>query len=127
MRRLLWVLTLGHAGCESCDFSFGPIPFEIRVTPADAGATVIVCSEDGKELHCGTFGPTPDTGTSWNPTPTPPGTFRSVVGWDGYVACRYPELEVDVTAPGCAPAHVFVPRQKPPEGVLLVEVTLDCS
>ena len=133
MKRLFLVTMLGHAGCEGCDFSFGPIPLVVRVTPEDAEATVIVCDEEDEAVYCTTLGAPVDTGLGVDTAlavdtgESVPGTLSSSVGWDGYISCRYPELEIDVTAPGCEPVHVSVPRQRPPEGAITVDVALDCG
>lgn len=127
MRRWFLAAMLGHAGCEGCDFSFGPIPLVIRVTPEDAEATVVICDEEDEEVYCTTLGANADTGGTVDTGVSVPGTLESSVSWDGYVTCRYPELEIDVTAPGCAPVHLSVPRQRPPEGGITLDVALDCS
>lgn len=131
MKHVLCALCLLGAGCESCDFSFGPIPVELSVTPRGAKGTITLCDQEGKEVRCNTlsFPQSPEElPPNWLfPEPPPEGTVQTMVDWDGYVACRFPGLEIDVQAEGCEPLHVSVPKSKPRgREILRVDLELDC-
>lgn len=105
------------SACESCDFSFGPIPVTVSWTPEDRPATVEICGEEA----C--FDVASGADPSW-----PPGQIQTHTGWDGYAVCRYPALVVTVEAEGCEPGVVEHERRRPGEGgpiELAVELACD--
>lgn len=112
------IALLANAGCESCDFSFGPIPIEVVVSP-EVPARVTVCAED---QGCSTVDTGVDTGMSGEP-----GAAEFFVSWHGYTQCRQPALEILVVADGCAPRTVNVERMKHDETSGHIEVALDCG
>jgi hypothetical protein len=105
-------------GCADCE-RFGPIPLEIHLEPPVVRATVTVCEADDGVMFCKEL-PSP---------PTEKGTVYDAVSWDGRTnSCRFPALEIDVEAPGCAPEHVSVPEQEPVlPARLRVDIALDCE
>ena len=125
MRNLVVGVALAGAGCESCEFSFGPIPLVIDVLPDDVLAEVTVCEGEGA---CRTLDPATASSTS---TPygatAPAGAWVTYVGWDEGLVCRYPELQITVTAPGCRPGVIEVPKSKPDEDRIDVTILLDCG
>src|SRR5690606_8917928 len=98
--------------CEGCDFSFGPVPVRVELSPAVSGE-VTVCPE---EQPCRTV-------------EAVDGVASTEVRWQGYMVCRHPELHVSVDAEGCAPADVIVERVVPPEDdpIARVPIALDCG
>ena len=109
---------LANAGCESCDWSFGPIPILVTVSP-EVPARVTVCAED---QSCETIDTGVDTGMSGEP-----GAAEFFIGWHGYTQCRQPALEILVVADGCTPKTCLVERQKHSDTSGLIDVTLDCG
>lgn len=122
-----------HAGCESCDFSLGLIPLEIHLDPPDTVAVVTVCDKEGQDNVCTTMHLPADPSDpprlqSRTPDPPEPGTIYGESHWDGYAVCRYPGLEIDVEADGCAPKHVSVEKRAPKgREKLRVDIALDCD
>ncbi|MEQ1565450.1 MAG: hypothetical protein ABMA64_07425 [Myxococcota bacterium] len=122
---LAW-LAAGGSGCESCDFSFGPIPLTVGVSPYDVVATVTVCQGDDAEV-CQTL-TTAEVTTAYGTAAIAPGTAEGWVSWDGYLTCRYPDLVITASAPGCEPDEVFVEGGDPGEGdPIAVELSLRCG
>lgn len=141
----LAALALHASGCESCDFSFGPVIVEVSTTPIDRAVTVTVCPED--EI-CRTItlpaadGDTDsdtdsDINESADPNPDAPGPGGPAVfevGWHGYGVCKLPEMTVRVEAEGCAPIERHFKRRRPDHSEddrilsgLAVTVDLECS
>jgi hypothetical protein len=116
--RVAVVAALANAGCESCDFTFGPIEVTVVVTP-DVPARVTLCAE---EQGCQTADTAADTGMSGEA-----GAAEFFVGWHGYTQCKQPALEILVVAEGCATRSVAVERKRHVELVGPIEVGLDCG
>lgn len=53
MRHLSLAALLFHAGCEGCDFSFGPIPVSVTVTLLDADGAPLTDRAPTVELCAG--------------------------------------------------------------------------
>jgi hypothetical protein len=130
MRRAVAALALfalpAQTGCEGCDFSFGPVPVHVIVTP-DVRATVTLCPRtDPCEVA---VTESTDTGLGGYCDYGPDGNVASFcVGWQGYVTCLYPQLEITVGAEGCETQHVSVPARRPRDDFgVEVEVALDCD
>lgn len=113
---LLVMTLLFHAGCEGCDFSYGPIEVVVTVTPEDVPAEVTLCAHEVCETH--TTGE--DTGVATN-------SALFWVGWQGYAVCKVPDLVITVTAEGCAEETLTQDAGVPSKTSTAFDVALDCG
>ena len=111
-------------GCESCDFSFEPIPVHVALTPREIHAKITLCTEldDACEARSidGTLAPGGITDED----------LEFTVDWQGYAACRVPEMRVRVDAEGCASHTVLLERHRPADNDMPgveIPVVLDCK
>lgn len=133
----LSTLLFHGVGCESCEFSFGPVVLAVPVNPVNRPVTVTVCAE---EQICETVVLPADDGTPPDPDlppmedepqPGEPATF--FLQWHGYGACKIPEMTVTVSAEGCETVEIHRDRRRPSRSeddrilaFVEVPVTLEC-
>ena len=111
-------------GCESCGFSFGPIPVHVALTPREVHAKVTLCTELDDDCEArsidGTLAPGGITDED----------LEFAVDWQGYAACRVPEMRVLVEAEGCASHTVLLERHRADDNRMPgveIAVALDCE
>jgi hypothetical protein len=125
-RYLLLCLFLSQAACESCDFSFGPIPVTVQATLQDStgqpitdgrSVDVSLCTGEGEESSC-------EVGVILSGAP-----FETFVSWDGYLSCRRPALNATLSALGCTTQTVSLEETRHSEvkDVTLLQVSLVCE